>query len=126
MACRLPPSARLSEQHKAKIAAAHRGRPKGPNHTIPGKKDRNHDEIAAGLRAAGYPIIETNKVGGGAPDIIANRGDTLIFIEIKNPATKYGRKGLRPSQARFKAEWEAFCPYVVVFTLEDAIQAMRG
>ena len=87
------------------------------------KKDANHHEVASALEAIGVSVIDTSGLGGGFPDFILGfRGDTLL-MELKNPKTSYGRRGLNPNQLKWKASWTGG-PYAVVDGVEAAIRAV--
>ena len=79
------------------------------------KKDANHDEIAGGLRAAGYKVIDTHLVGDGFPDIVVVGGGVYLF-EIKNPNTSHG---MTPAQVRWHSEWKG--QVTVIESLDEAL-----
>lgn len=87
------------------------------------KVDANHAEIVAGLRACGVSVLDTSAVGSGCPDIIAGVNGRTYLVEIKNPATKYGRKGLNANQSEWAAAWRGG-PVAVVTTLSEALAAV--
>lgn len=82
------------------------------------KKDANHDEIAGGLRAAGYKVIDTHLVGDGFPDIVVVGGGVYLF-EIKNPNTSHG---MTPAQVRWHSEWKG--QVTVIESLDEALAVM--
>lgn len=67
------------------------------------KKDANHDDIVDALKGVGVQVMDTSAVGGGLTDLILMwRGETY-FMEVKNPKTAYGRRGLNKLQKEFAA-----------------------
>lgn len=87
------------------------------------KKDANHGEIVAALKAHGVSVIDTSGLGGGFPDLICGFSGLTLLVEIKNPKTSYGRRGLNSNQAKWKQEWTGG-PYSVVSSVESAIRAV--
>ena len=61
------------------------------------KGKRGEDQAATFLRLKGYKILERNfRVGQGEIDLIARRGGTLVFIEVK---TRRGKAQGTPLEA---------------------------
>jgi len=61
------------------------------------KGKKGEDQAAAFLRLKGYRILERNfRVGQGEIDLIARRGGTLVFIEVK---TRRGKAQGTPLEA---------------------------
>ncbi len=84
--------------------------------------DQNQAEIVEALRKVGIPVLVVSHIGGGLPDLITKGQTGLVFLEVKNPKSAYGRKGLAPSQQKWAKEWEA--DVVVVYSVQDALAAM--
>ena len=63
---------------------------------------RNAETLCAWvLRLKGYQIVERDfRVPAGEIDIIARRGGTLVFIEVKARADAYSAEALGPRQRR--------------------------
>jgi hypothetical protein len=91
-----------------------------------GRKDHNHSAItAAFLSIPGVSIFDLSDIGRGVPDLIVGvRGESLL-VEIKNPATHYGRKGLNRRQLAFQADWKGG-PIHVVRTIDDVIELVNS
>jgi hypothetical protein len=87
------------------------------------KKDANHGEIVAALKAHGVSVIDTSGMGGGFPDLICGFAGVTLLMEIKNPKTSYGRRGLNGNQVKWKQEWTGG-PYSVVSCVDSAIRAV--
>ncbi|HUO57161.1 MAG TPA: YraN family protein [bacterium] len=61
------------------------------------KGKSGEDKAAAFLRLKGYKILERNyRVGQGEIDLIAQRGQTLVFVEVK---TRRGKSQGSPLEA---------------------------
>lgn len=69
-------------------------------------KDHNHDAIVRRFRALGCSVIEMHATGiPGFPDLAVGTVGITHFVEIKNPDTPYGRKGLNDNQSAFARDW---------------------
>jgi hypothetical protein len=86
-------------------------------------EDANHEPIVAALQAQGIPLIDLRQLGGGTPDVLAEGRFGLQLLEIKNPSTKYGRKGLSPAQKRFATWWKGR-RVKVVHDVHEALRAL--
>lgn len=84
------------------------------------KKDLNHDELVGTFGQLGCPVIDLTREGRGIPDLLVLCLGKVHLVEIKNPQTHYGRKGLSLTQQRVH---EAFAGCIaVVRTSEDVYQ----
>jgi hypothetical protein len=88
------------------------------DHYVP-MKDSNHDEVFNVLRAKCPMVYDLSSQGGGMPDGCAAVGREWVLFEVKNPLTKYGRKGLNKNQQRFAAEWKG-APMFILHSAEEA------
>jgi len=88
------------------------------------RKDGNHNEIADGLRALGWYVMDLSRAGMGVPDILVGKPATAIHrgvvipCEIKQPG-----KALTPKETDVRKAWEP-CSYLVVTSLEDALEQL--
>lgn len=88
------------------------------------KRDRNQVEIVEAFRKLGWSVLDLADVGRGMPDlVIGDKSHGTFLVEVKNPATYYGRKGLSRSQTRFAEKWGGLVH--VVKTLDDVIALTR-
>lgn len=92
-------------------------------------KDDNHDEMGAEARRWGASALDLHQLSGphqleaGIPDwLIAFRG-RVMFWQVKNLATAYGRAGLTGEQKKFAARWPTIPTYEIA-TIEDARRAL--
>jgi hypothetical protein len=85
------------------------------------KKDANHNEIVDALTNAGAYVIDMSHVGKGFPDLIVGFQNTTILMEIKNPKTSYGKRGLNKNQLEWKEKWLGGA-YCVVDSIEAALR----
>ena len=78
------------------------------------KVDANQPEIVEALRAIGYTVTLTHRLGAGFPDILVTRNDSIValLVEIKVPSA-YKRKGrgLTTAEAIFRASYPG--PYII-------------
>lgn len=93
------------------------------NQHRPCKLDANHKVIVEALIAVGASVIDTSSLGHGAPDLIVGFVGRTFLIEIKNPKTRYGRKGLNPYQVKWWETWTGVPP-AMVYSIEEALQAI--
>ena len=87
------------------------------------KRDANHSEIVAALQEYGVSVIDTSHIGRGFPDLMLGWYGQTLMMEIKNPKTQYGRRGLNKNQMRWKEDWKGG-PYAVVSTVDGAMAAV--
>lgn len=82
-------------------------------------KDDNHDTVALAFQRVGAAVIHTHMFGQGFPDMLVCFRGRVYMIEVKNPQSVYGRKGLNELQQRLRNEGWPLC---VVRTEDDAMQ----
>jgi len=71
-----------------------------------GKKDNNHDAIVRRFQALGCTVIQMHATGiPGFPDLAVGTVGVTHLVEVKNPDTPYGRRGLNDNQTAFAREW---------------------
>jgi hypothetical protein len=86
-------------------------------------KDLNHKEIQEALERMGALVLDTSGVGRGIPDLIVSHMGRVYLVEIKNPRTAYGRRGLNPMQQRLKdAGWHV----EVLTSVDEAVSFIQG
>jgi endogenous inhibitor of DNA gyrase (YacG/DUF329 family) len=87
------------------------------------KKDANHNEIVEALKIVGASVIDMSSVGNGFPDLIVGFRSQTLLMEIKNPKTGYGKRGLNKNQQKWKEYWlgGSFC---VVDSVDSALRAI--
>ena len=74
--------------------------------TLRARKDDNHDVIVKAFQQLGCSVEETVCTGlPGFPDLLVGCIGINHLVEIKNPETPYGRKGLNENQHAFNARW---------------------
>jgi hypothetical protein len=80
------------------------------------RTDENHAAIREGLRELGFAVWDCARYGGGFPDLLVGRGDTVKFVEVKSEGGK-----LTPKEAAFK---ELYRQHVVIaHAIEDVLEA---
>lgn len=85
--------------------------------------DANQAEIVNALRGAGASVIDASAAGGGVPDLIIGFNGKTILMEVKNPKTSYGRKGLNENQKRWVDKWIGG-PVCLVDSIEAALRVI--
>ena len=79
--------------------------------------DANQAEIVAALRKAGAKV----KIVHQPYDLQVWIGERTMYLEVKNPKTGYGRKGLNEKQA----EEAQGLPVAMVDSVESALRALK-
>ncbi len=88
-------------------------------------KDANHDPVANTFRDLGCSVLDTHlPVVPGYPDLLVGHRGVNYMVEVKNPETAYGRKGLSVSQTDFTASWRGATPILVTST-DEAIALVQ-
>lgn len=93
-----------------------------------GSRDHNHQEIVARFEALGCSVGDLALAGvEGWPDIVVGLVGYNFLVEIKNPSTSYGRKGLNAEQSNFAGGWRGGRVYVVrtVFEVDVLVENLR-
>ena len=91
-----------------------------------GRKDHNHDLIADTFRSLGCTVADMATCGvDDFPDVVVGLMGFDIQVEIKNPDTAYGRRGLTDGQARYARDWAGRKP-VTVYTPDEAIALVQN
>jgi Holliday junction resolvase len=86
------------------------------------RKDDNHDDVAEVFEKSGFVVLDMSAAGRGMPDLIVSYGQVIKMVEIKNPKTGYGRRGLNKHQVKFK---ERGFPVCVVNGTDQALEFIR-
>ena len=79
--------------------------------------DANQAEIVAALRKAGAKV----KIVHQPYDLQVWIGDRTMYIEVKNPKTGYGRKGMNEKQS----EEAQGLPVYMADSVESALRALK-
>lgn len=89
------------------------------------KKDSNHHLIVEAIDKAGGCSLDLSILGKGVPDLVVNTKRGVVFAEVKNPKTFYGRSGLSKLQLKWADDWRG-TPVFILSTIEDAIRLVQG
>jgi hypothetical protein len=89
------------------------------------RRDGNHAVIVERFRALGCSVIETDQVGDGFPDTVVGCLGVNHLVEIKDPATRYGRQGLNKNQTLFDATWRGARVWLVC-SVEEATVVVQN
>jgi hypothetical protein len=87
------------------------------------KVDANHKEIVDALKTIGASIIDASRLGKGMPDLIVGFRGQTVLMEVKNPKTQYGRKGLNENQRKWAESW-AGGPLAIVDGPDAALRVL--
>lgn len=87
------------------------------------KKDANHNPIVRRFRDLGCTVMETVNTGiPGFPDLVVGAVGQNHLVELKNPDSAYGRRGLNDNQTAFARDWRGERIYTV--SSEDEVVAV--
>ena len=89
------------------------------------RTDANHKAIVQALSAYGASVIDSSRLGSGYPDLTIGHAEKTLLMEVKNPDTAYGRKGLNDNQKRWVQGWKGGA-YCVVDSVEAALRAVKA
>lgn len=89
------------------------------------KKDANHSEIVNEFKRLGASVLDASNVGSGMPDLVVSCSGTLHLVDVKNPNTGYGRRGLNKRQKEWALEWKGG-PVYLISTIEEVAEMVRG
>lgn len=85
------------------------------------KKDRNHNDLAKGLKQAGYKVQDCSRFGSGFPDmVVVSPAGRVFLVEAKVPDDF--------SFTEAEIQWMlSISPasYIVGFTKEQVITTLR-
>ena len=91
------------------------------------RRDGNHAEIVATLRAAGCGVCDLAAVGAGVPDLLVC-GPTwphgTMLLEVKDSSKPPSARKLTPAQVIFHASWSG--AIYVVTSPDQALAAVLG
>lgn len=86
-----------------------------------GKRDANHGRLVATFKQLGCSVAELTDTGiPGWPDIIVGCVGVNRLVELKNPETAYGKRGLNSNQVAFSRDWSGDRVWVAS-TTDEAI-----
>lgn len=77
------------------------------------RTDANHGQIVAALKAAGWRVVSTARMGGGFPDLVVARRGVVRLIEVKTD---------RGALTRDQVEFHEGFPVVILRTIDDAVR----
>ena len=88
------------------------------------RKDQNHNDIADGLRSAGYSVLDLSQAGNGVPDIAVGKPGFACLVECKDGSKPPSERKLTPAQERVLKNWTG--PIIVALSLEDALMKLEA
>lgn len=83
------------------------------------RTDRNQADIVEALRAAGASV----EVIGLPLDLLVGIQGLTVLMEVKDPTSRYGKKGANPNQREFMDRWNGG-PVALVDSPEAALRAI--
>lgn len=89
------------------------------------KKDANHNEIVDVFEKLGAQVLDMSSMGCGIPDLLVWCFGQWRLVDVKNPKTPYGRRGLNTRQREWALSWKGG-PVYMVSTVDQAIAMVNG
>lgn len=89
------------------------------------KCDANHKDLVNCLRKLGADVLDISTVGCGVPDLVVWCRGNWHLVDIKNPNTGYGKRGLNKNQKQWAAHWKGG-PVYMIYSTDDAIALVNG
>lgn len=89
------------------------------------RRDANERPIVEAFRACGASVLRMDQPCDLLVGVENGRnGPATYLVEVKDPASPYGRKGLNPNQQEFQETWRG-SPIHVVETVDDALGLLK-
>jgi hypothetical protein len=88
------------------------------------RRDKNHPAIVDAFRRLGCDVIDMAELGNGCPDAAIYCRGAWHVIEIKNPESRYGKRGLSRMQRKWAASANA--PVYVIRTIDQVVRFVNG
>lgn len=85
------------------------------------KRDDNHRQVVAGLRAAGAFVQDMGAVGSGVADLMVGYRGQWHILEVKNGEKCHSRRALTPRQIAWLFDIRNRAPVHVVESVEQAL-----
>jgi hypothetical protein len=93
------------------------------NMKMRGRKDNNHDAIKEAFEKNGCDVLDLSAMGQGVPDLLVHYAYVWHAVEVKNPKTSYGRKGLNKNQLALRDRVGGSIE--IVKTIEEAFAMVK-
>ena len=77
------------------------------------KKDANHKDILNAFKVRGSAVLDMSAMGNGVPDLCVWCKDRWYLVDIKNPNTGYGKRGLNERQKEWASAWKGGPVYLI-------------
>lgn len=86
------------------------------------RTDANHAAVTQALRSVGWTVVDTSRVHGGFPDLLAIRRGQMELIEVKDGAKSASRRQLTDEEAKFhQALAAAGVTVKVIASIDEAV-----
>lgn len=89
------------------------------------KKDANHGQIVDAFKKLGAGVVDMSRLGCGVPDLVVWCRGQWLLVDVKNPKTRYGQKGLNKRQKEWATDWKGG-PVFLISTVEQVGQMVNG
>ena len=84
------------------------------------RRDQNEKEIVDALRAMGATVYYIDD----PCDLLVGYHNKTLLMEVKNPASPYGKKGFNENQKHFAENWKGG-PFCLVDSVESALRMLN-
>lgn len=82
--------------------------------------DANQEQIVSAMRAAGASVTILKL----PVDLLVGHAGKTALVEVKDPNSSYGKKGLNENQRAFQAGWKGGI-VAIVDSVESALRLLR-
>lgn len=89
------------------------------------RKDGNHAEIVSAFQQLGCCVLDLSDMGCGVPDLVVWCAGEWHLVDVKNPKTSYGRRGLNERQKEWAQSWKGG-PVYLISSADDVIAMANG
>jgi Holliday junction resolvase len=87
------------------------------------RKDDNHTDIVATFRACHASVLDTARLGSGAPDLVIAYNGKMACVEVKDGKKSPSKRKTMLNQLEFASTWRG--KYVIIESVDDVIALLR-
>ena len=84
------------------------------------RRDENEKDIVEALRSVGATVYLLDQ----PCDLLVGYRNQTILMELKNPNSKYGKKGFNENQKHFAENWKGG-PFCLVDSVDAALRMLK-
>lgn len=86
------------------------------------RTDGNHKLVTEALRARGWHVVDSSRLGHGFPDLVILKHGRTEFVEVKDGSKMPSARKLTEAEAKMHAAFQAAgVPVRVIASVEEAL-----